>query len=225
MVRRHGFMRFEGTLSSPTFFNSIPLQMPHRMIMIRLGYRESRTELSGDRRDALERTMADGFALCSPQGCWTRLAIAEHGDERVVLEDGTVFESASLAKLLQRSTAAALLAATAGPEIVQAATDASAAEDGVTAIVYDAVGGQTAEAAISWVNDFIRQQLSRRGECLTKHRFSPGYGDLRLETQRDIHRLLGLDRLGISLTSSCMLIPEKSVTAVAGIEPMRTAEE
>ena len=225
MVRRHGFKRFEGTLASPTFFNSIPLQMPHRMILLRLGYRESRTELSGDRRDALAQTMSDGFALCRPQGCWRRLAIAEHGDERVVLEDGTVLESESLAKLLQRSTAAAIFAATAGPDIVQAAADAATAEDGVKAVIYDAVGGQTAEAAISWINDFVRQQLSRSGEGMTKHRFSPGYGDLRLETQRDIHRLLELDRLGVSLTSSCMLIPEKSVTAVAGIEPMRSAEE
>ena len=80
------------------------------------------------------------------------------------------------------------------------------------------MGGQSADAAMNWINNFIRGQLSRGAERLTKQRFSPGYGDLGLENQNVIHSLLDLGRLGITLSSRCMLIPEKSVTAIAGIE-------
>ena len=169
--------------------------------------------------------MSDGFSLCLPEGCWTRLSIAEHRADSVVLEDGTVLSSASLTRLLQRSTAVAVMAVTVGPDIVQAAAGAVAKGDGVTAVIYDAVGGQTADAAIGWINDLIRQQLRRRGELLTAHRFSPGYGDLHLEIQRTIHRWLQLERLGLTLTPGCMLVPEKSVTALAGIERTATIED
>lgn len=212
-------------MTDPTYFQSIPLQMPHRMILVRLGHSQVRTQVSPAQRDALEATMNAGFALCEPQGCWRRLGIAEHRDEAVVLEDGITIDSASLARLLRDSVAVAIMATTMGPDIVEATSKAVSRGDGVTAVTYDAVGGQTADAAMNWVNDLIRQQISRQGEHLTKHRFSPGYGDLHLEVQRSIYRWLQLDHLGLSLTSSCMLTPEKSVTAIAGIERSKFNEE
>lgn len=199
--------------------------MPHRKILVRLGHRESRTKLTSAQRDAVEQTMAEGFALCHPQGCWMRLAIAKHQEESVVLEDGTILISASLTRLLRHSVAVAVMAATVGAEIVQAADEAVDRASGATAVIYDAVGGQTADATMGWINELVRQQLRRQGEHLTKHRFSPGYGDLHLDTQRAIHRWLKLDRLGLSLTPGCMLVPEKSVTALAGIEKTSQVEE
>ena len=52
----------------------------------------------------------------------------------------------------------------------------------------------------------------------TKPRFSPGYGDFSLEHQRDFMRILDLENsLGLTLTGSLLLVPEKSVTAVIGL--------
>ena len=42
-------------------------------------------------------------------------------------------------------------------------------------------------------------------------------GDLPLESQRIMHRLLDLERIGVSITDHCILVPEKSVTAITGI--------
>lgn len=53
-------------------------------------------------------------------------------------------------------------------------------------------------------------------------RFSPGYGDLPLKHQPDVLRLLEAQkRLGINLTSSGLMIPRKSVTAIMGISRER----
>jgi hypothetical protein len=50
-------------------------------------------------------------------------------------------------------------------------------------------------------------------------RFSPGYGDLPLELQRDIFRLLEPSRrIGVVLNDSLLMSPSKSVTAIIGIE-------
>lgn len=46
-------------------------------------------------------------------------------------------------------------------------------------------------------------------------RFSPGYGDLPLEMQKDILSLLGTNlNMGLSMTDSYLLTPTKSVTAI-----------
>ena len=54
--------------------------------------------------------------------------------------------------------------------------------------------------------------------CALRHRFSPGYGDLPLSVQPAF--LAALDatrRLGITLTSSFLMVPTKSVTAFVGV--------
>ncbi len=187
--------------------------------MTRLGYRSSKTLLNGQQHELLEETIALGFSLCQPRGCWLRIAIKEKQNEAIILQDGSKLVSSSLTRLLQNSHAVALLAATVGADIVSAATQAIANGNGAAAIILDAVGGQSADATMSWINEYIRGQLSRRGERLTAHRFSPGYGDFSLNNQKLMFSLLKLEQLDLSLTSRAMLLPEKSVTAVAGIEP------
>ena len=52
----------------------------------------------------------------------------------------------------------------------------------------------------------------------TKPRFSPGYGGVSLEYQRDILDFLDAERkIGITLSESFMMIPAKSVTAFVGV--------
>ena len=49
-------------------------------------------------------------------------------------------------------------------------------------------------------------------------RFSPGYGDMPLEQQAQLCRALDITRrIGVSLTSGGMMIPQKSVTAIVGV--------
>lgn len=57
------------------------------------------------------------------------------------------------------------------------------------------------------------------GETL-RMRFSPGYGDLPLETQRPL--LAALDaarRAGITLSETMLMMPSKSVSAIIGVGP------
>lgn len=50
-------------------------------------------------------------------------------------------------------------------------------------------------------------------------RFSPGYGDLPLDFQREIFRVLDCPRrIGLSLNESLLMSPTKSVSALIGIE-------
>ncbi|MBN1636781.1 MAG: methionine synthase, partial [Deltaproteobacteria bacterium] len=85
------------------------------------------------------------------------------------------------------------------------------------AVVLDATASEVVDASLDWLMSYFRQSLMREMKTLTSRRVSAGYGDFLMENQKSIYSLLMLNRLGISLTHSHILIPEKSVTAVAGI--------
>lgn len=58
----------------------------------------------------------------------------------------------------------------------------------------------------------------RENDLFLLPRFSPGYGDWDLREQGKIFALMDLPRrLGVTLTQSFMMLPEKSVTALAGL--------
>ncbi len=89
---------------------------------------------------------------------------------------------------------------------------------GAKAIVLDSTASQIADATAAWVMEFVQKQLRREGKTTTKTRYSPGYGDLSLAHQSIFFELLHLEQLGMKLTESFMMMPEKSVTAICGVE-------
>lgn len=85
------------------------------------------------------------------------------------------------------------------------------------ACIYQAVGATVIEAVCDDFNDWVKHEEMAKGNIL-KPRYSPGYGDVSLEVQRDIFRELDCAKItGITLTDSLLMIPEKSVTAFIGI--------
>ena len=86
------------------------------------------------------------------------------------------------------------------------------------ACVYQAVGATVIEAVCDDFNEWLLQEEAKKGNIL-KPRYSPGYGDVALFVQKDICRELETAKhIGITLTDSMLMIPEKSVTAFVGIK-------
>ena len=72
-------------------------------------------------------------------------------------------------------------------------------------------------AAVESFCDYVNQTIDEKYE--TKPRFSPGYGDLPLEIQPSILKLLSADKtLGITLNNSLLMTPVKSITAIIGVQ-------
>lgn len=80
-----------------------------------------------------------------------------------------------------------------------------------------ACGAACIEAYCNLLQEEIRQLVIAEGLYL-KPRFSPGYGDLPLDTQKTIFQCLECTkRLGLTLTDSLLMYPTKSVTAFIGL--------
>ena len=86
-----------------------------------------------------------------------------------------------------------------------------------------ALDGCAAAAAEELCDQIERAIQSEFPGCSFPYRFSPGYGDLPLEEQGRLLALLDASRrIGLTLTAGGMLVPVKSVVALAGLRPDKT---
>lgn len=84
------------------------------------------------------------------------------------------------------------------------------------ALLLDAAGSTAVEAAADQAELSIASQAAKSGANILR-RFSPGYGDWDLSVQPELLALTGGHEIGVAVTSSLMLTPRKSITAVIGI--------
>lgn len=85
------------------------------------------------------------------------------------------------------------------------------------AVCFQAIGAERIEALCDEFCKDISQKYAESGRKI-RPRFSPGYGDLPLELQKDLFRILDCNkRLGLTLNESLLMSPTKSVTAIVGI--------
>ncbi|WP_010252774.1 vitamin B12 dependent-methionine synthase activation domain-containing protein [Acetivibrio cellulolyticus] len=206
------------------YFEYIPSKPNESMILTRLGYQKTTTVFSDEYKEKLNEIIKSGILLCNTKGVFGRYEIIEKSEKYVKLENGVVFESASLAKLLNKSIEVVLMASTVGKEITDKIHFEVESGDASLGVILDSVASQTADAALNWMVDFINKLIRREGKSLTRTRYSPGYGDLPLINQKKIFDTLGLEKLGLNITERYMLLPEKSVIAIAGIEGIDSDE-
>lgn len=132
------------------------------------------------------------------------------------------FSSHSLQRNLAGCQEVFLFAATIGIA-VDTLIRRTAMMDSAKGLVMQAAAAAAIEAFCDEENDRLREQVKAEGLFL-RPRFSPGYGDLTLECQRDFLRVLNARKnIGLTLTDSGLMVPIKSITAIIGISSIPTA--
>lgn len=141
----------------------------------------------------------------SPKAVCVRLSVKVEGD---TVDFGFCkYTSRSLVKFLKGTTEIGLFCATLGVGADMLISRYSHIQPS-KAVVMDGVAGATIEC---FCDKICREYF----ETNAQERFSPGYGDLPLEMQRDILRFSDANlKIGLSLTDSMLLAPTKSVTAI-----------
>lgn len=144
-----------------------------------------------------------------------REAEVEFTDEGVQLSCmPRVLNGNSIREHLSGCTRAVLLAATLSAEADKLIRQAGV-RDMAEALAMDCV----CSAAIERVCDAAEEEIfAEIGAPWRTWRFSPGYGDLPIDTQWDFLTALNAQRrIGLTATADSLLIPSKSVTAIIGI--------
>lgn len=122
-------------------------------------------------------------------------------------------QSSGLAKNLHGCDKAIVFAATVGIEIDRLIYKYGRISPS-KALMLQAIGAERIEALCDVFCDDMEKEVNRS----LKPRFSPGYGDLSLDLQKDIFDILDCRKhIGVSLNESMLISPSKSVTAFVGI--------
>lgn len=180
---------------------------PEKEIFIRLKTRAR--ELDAAAREQLQREIAGGMKLCRFRALWQELS----REEALEMAGG----SRNVRALLEGCSGAVIFIVTGGAAIVEAARAALKSGNSFRGAVLDATGSESVEAAADALENHLRQLYARKGVALGVRRYSPGYGDWGLSAQRDFFARLKPENIGVTLSQTLIMAPEKTITAIIGL--------
>lgn len=177
-------------------------------ILLYLGYRGQ--EYPAEVEEQIKRCGAYVLAAASPRLIWRKIPVDSADFTALSLEGKDIEE------LLEGCAEAVLMAVTLGQGIDRLLAKKSVS-DMADAVIMDACASAAIENVADNFEFDLRMEVEAEGVYLTD-RFSPGYGDLPLSSQKKLCAALDTERkIGLSLSPSLLMIPGKSVTAILGI--------
>ena len=173
--------------------NTIPLKVTLKNVLAQLGYPEG-ARLSTSLQAKIKLQMAEMLQLIEAKAAYLRL----EGEKQKGFE------------LFSGAEGIVLALATVGGAVERRAAQLIRMDQGAAALIVDAIGTVAAEQTADLVERRIRQDFTDSGWMVSR-RYAPGYCGWKVEAQRDIFSHFP-DTLGIKLTDSCLMIPEKSLS-------------
>lgn len=134
-------------------------------------------------------------------------SITYKDEEKIILDNKIELPYKSLAKLFRGSSKVFIVACTIGHNIPRL-IKRELAVNPANGVVLDA----SASVIVDAYAGYIQEQYGK-----TTSRFSPGYGDVPLESQKIFSKILDMTKkVGIHLTDGNLMIPEKSIVFLMG---------
>lgn len=197
--------------TSPTL-----LEPDYNEVFRYMGYSfKDRTDLNDEVRPIVNQLVPEIQKILTPQAVYVSYPLEIDGN--ILKFDGHEVVSKELSRYLNGCTAIYLFAATLGPKIDQQIQKMQKL-DPVKAVVMQATGAMFIEKYCDLLCDIIKNDAAENG-FETKHRFSPGFGDVPLETQKLFFKVLDCShKIGLTLMDTLIMAPEKSVTAFVGVK-------
>lgn len=169
----------------------------------------------------LVQACTEAHILADPKGLWEMYAY--DADTATILSNPPLsLKGEKIIKHLEHCSEVAVLGITIGEGLEKAVSDLFSQGEYTRGLLLDAAGTTAVEAAADQISALIARHAAKQG-LDTTFRFSPGYGDWDIRVQPDILAILHAQRIGLTVTDTCMLVPRKSVTAVIGLTPHQKA--
>lgn len=198
-------------------FSRLLPELPVSRIYSRLGHNVFLTAMTDEDREEYKNIISEAVDFLDMKGTAAIFPLKRIEQGEIIIEGVGKARSSKLISYLDGSDSVLLSSVTSGSLPAAKISEAQKSGHMHKAVIYDAVASEYTDAGLDWINEYYNRQLSRNSLRIDKMRYSPGYGDLSLSFQKNIFDALNLSGLGISLTDSMMLLPEKSVTALSAV--------
>lgn len=205
-------------LNQITVLSSIPFEINEKRVLreLRIPRKESLSDLDEENLAVeLKKLIELAYGLIQGKACYSTFEIKKILESKVILDKSeTLVSGKKLAEVLADCSYCTLFVTTIGPELENRVVQMEK-NDPSGAFYLEHVGNWMAEYMAEAVNNRISQEIIKSG-FLPKKRYSAGYGDWPVESQKEILELTGSSRIGVSLSESFLMTPRKSVSALIG---------
>lgn len=192
------------------------LEIPKDEVLRYLGYKSHK--IDENLNELIDEAIEECKNIIKPKIVFGKYN--NHTDETGVIIDRTslVLEGEDIKNHLLFAKECVIMAATIGSEI-EKKISLYQKINLTRAMILDSCATTAIEEVCDKFEEYIKEETYKKDLAIT-FRYSPGYGDLSLDIQKDLINILRADKI-IGLTVSChnLLFPGKSVTAIIGLIP------
>ncbi len=167
------------------------------------------------KEDMITDACQDARLLAEPRGIWQ---LYDYDCETQVVKADPPFliQGKKIGKHLAGCDKVILLSATVGDGIEEMVTKSFQNGEYAKSVLLDAAATTAVEQVADGMEKYLKPLMAAKGYHM-RWRFSPGYGDWPLDQQPEMIRTTKCEAFGVHLSSSCMLVPRKSITAIIGL--------
>ncbi|AOR24197.1 methionine synthase [Clostridium taeniosporum] len=192
------------------------IKIPKDEVLRYLGYKKQ--ELTKEMYALIEETIGECRNLVTPKHVYSKYK--KNTKDAGVYVEGTslILKGEDIKNHLLYANEIFIIAATVGNKIEQKIRLYQTVNL-TKALILDACATVAIEEFLDELEEKIKLDARKENLAIT-FRYSPGYGDLPLDIQKDIVNTLKADKaIGLTVSSHHLLFPRKSVTAIIGLIP------
>lgn len=172
--------------------------------------------INEDMMNLIDECRREVIHIISPRFTYSYRKVEEIEDGIKVEGTSLILEGNDIKRHLKNSTECVLMAVTLGNEI-ERKTRVYERINLTKGIILDACATTAIEEVCDMVENEIRKYVQEKNMNIT-FRYSPGYGDLPLDIQKNFLNVLDAQKkIGLTTSENFLLFPRKSVTAIIGI--------
>ncbi|GAB4536310.1 MAG: vitamin B12 dependent-methionine synthase activation domain-containing protein [Anaerolineae bacterium] len=174
-------------------------------------------------RNAAQGVIHEAHQLLAPAALTAILPVQRFEHQQILLGDGASFHGSLVARALAGATQVAVAVCTIGPALEQRMEALFAAGEATRAMALEGAGVAAIRQVADAVGVSICDTATARG-LKVGMRASPGQEGWPIQQQRVLFGLIPAEEIGIRLTSSCLMLPRKSVSFAMGLGPEMRAD-
>ncbi|MCJ7656040.1 MAG: hypothetical protein MUO97_12230 [Dehalococcoidia bacterium] len=156
--------------------------------------------------------------LLEPAAAYEYYQVTGMSPSQASLEGNKAIHGPLLPTIFPKAKELAVLVCTIGPKLEKQVTDYSKSGETLRGMILDGIGSTAVDMLIPEACRLIASEASSHGHQASSP-VSPGWPGLPLTEQWNLFELVNTQEIGVSLTSSGIMVPRKSVSMVIGIGP------
>ncbi|KUK89541.1 MAG: hypothetical protein XE02_0972 [Mesotoga infera] len=206
-------------MENSKIIENIKIKIAEEEVARYLGYQKDLvTDLNSDLKEVIDEEISQAYSLLETKGIYRLLSLKSISPEGVIFtESGYQFSvNTNIIKFLENAEYLLLAVVTIGPKMEQSVKENFNQNQYLRAMVRDAIGTVAVKTAGQWLNHYIEERSLQEGFELSRY-FEPGSGDWDIQEQMKIFQILQPEKIGVTLNSSYMMQPAKSLSWIRGM--------